>query len=601
MAEDFLPPENWTSQRWWIVYAGAIGALVAVALCVNHILFSLSGKEKVARNWAVLFGIALTAVSFGLVLQLYVLPDSWPLWQLWTIYLGSFAALILIVAFFEEFIEVLQKVHFWKLLLWAILFFGPAFIFIKADGFLMQRDGLAGMAARLLSFAVDEENGRGAVWWLLYSLLWTVAACILYMASLAVRWIVQSILIPLCFQFRLWLRDRMRHSRMLASIEKKREKGILEEYGGDPSRLPAIIAFIAMTLSGYTTMQGFRFEFVDANEGPLLQWGVPIGLAIISSVLTYYIWTRFFRMARLYGWTGILNPISLIALSISIVVIFSISTLLGVVGVSSDKAMKTHFLHTLSELELSASAISDQKLEQLALEPVMRAHSEDLARLSELERNEGLFTGFAGDGQIAGFLESASNRLNFAWQELGRLEDERTRTLEILSAEFEEFRTNMAGAESGERFRDLEPKYFLRLRAIRDDLARLKAVDPIGPMREATEALDSVIERSGSSNAAIAAAQRQRLQTLRQRFSEIKVSIESNFVSQSTEVIIPEPQQITRLKAVVVYFYDVISGWVVQGAVDFGSIVIILILLIMRRRVLPPQEQVGVEDTGVNA
>jgi len=283
------------------------------------------------------------------------------------------------------------------------------------------------------------------------------------------------------------------------------------------------------------------------------------------------------------------NPISLIALSISVVVIFSISTLLGVVGVSSDKAMKTHFLHTLSDLEMSASAISDQKLEQLALEPVMRAHSEDLARLSELEREEGLFTGFAGDGQIAGFLESAANRLNFAWQELNRLEDERTRTLEILSAEFEEFRSNMAGAASGERFRDLEPKYFLRLRAIRDDLARLKAVDPIGPMREATEALDSVIERSGSSNAAIAAAQRQRLQTLRQRFGEIKTSIESNFVSQSEEVVIPEPQQITRLKAVVVYFYDVISGWVVQGAVDFGSIVIILILLIMRRRVLPRQ------------
>ena len=177
--------------------------------------------------------------------------------------------------------------------------------------------------------------------------------------------------------------------------------------------------------------------------------------------------------------------------------------------------------------------------------------------------------------------------MNFAWQELGRLEEERTRTLEILSAEFEEFRTNMAGAASGERFRDLEPKYFLRLRAIRDDLARLKAVDPIGPMKEATEALDSVIERSGSSNATIAAAQRQRLQTLRQRFGEIKESIESNFVTQDQEVIIPEPQQITRLKAVIVYFYDVISGWVVQGAVDFGSIVIILILLIMRRRVKP--------------
>jgi len=236
LMQDHLKPDAWSDQRWWLVYSGGIGALLAVALCVHHILVSLGGRERAARNWAVLFGIALTAIAFGIVLQLYVLPASWPLWQLWVVYLGSFSSLVLIVVFFEEFVDVLQKVHFWKILLWAILYFGPAFIFIKADDFLVHAEGLAGMAARLLAFAVDDESGRGAVWWLLYSLLWTVAACALYFFSLLVRWIIKAVLVPLCLQIRLWLRDRMRHNRMLASIEKKREKAILEEFGGDPSR-----------------------------------------------------------------------------------------------------------------------------------------------------------------------------------------------------------------------------------------------------------------------------------------------------------------------------------------------------------------------------
>jgi len=366
--------------------------------------------------------------------------------------------------------------------------------------------------------------------------------------------------------------------------QQRQELAVMERYGVSDGKAGNILVLLTMLVSGITTCHGMRLLFVGVSEHFVVQWVIPVGYALVSSLAVFIAWTKFMRICRLQGMGGFIRALPVFVL-IMAPAIFSISTLLGAVGFASDPALKEHFFVSLDKLEQSAFAINDRRLGEAEITPMVRVFATEMRQLAGDEASGGVLTGFAGRGQIAGYLNSAAIQLEAALAELESAAVDRKGSAMAIADKIRDIRLELQKSTKDEPFRYQVAGFQSDIQKLRDGLAELAASNPLLAVESAAKSLETLTARAESVAGNVAKSQRRVMETLQassaQKGEQIRSQVEEIRGRGSLDV--PQVKTITRLTAVFKYIGAVWSGWAAQAAVDYFALVLCLVYLLERK------------------
>ncbi len=346
-----------------------------------------------------------------------------------------------------------------------------------------------------------------------------------------------------------------------------------------------LVAFALATLASVAGSGNGYFEVLVSPNWLTITIAVLITCGLGMFQFTY--WKMFLASVQQQGWRGFMKYIMFFP--VFLMLVLPASTFFMVIGLAGDYLNKEYYVNQVANvIKPDVNAVIAQRANDDQLISVFTVEASKWRSIAEAERNTGLITGSAGDGQVTFAAENSALALENAVIAIQESKTAKAVFITDLNSQL------TALEETARDYSGDETAVLQQIQGINTTLSALQAETPLLALKSAAEAVGQLVIAAPSNNAAFAERQAQAIIALRANARLSQQRLE-NAITTIEGFDVPEIRNIPSPNAVglVWTYWRSIQMYIIAAiAIDTSPIVLIFAALVLR----VPRKKVGLAD-----